>query len=71
MSSPVDLNDYDDLCSRVSGNIKRVLVRLGEQSKRERSEEIKALPEDEMLAITPDTGMFLKYSLVLCMPREF
>jgi len=59
----VDLNDYECLCSRVSGNIKRVLARLGEQSKRERSEEIKALPEDKMLAITPDTGMFFKILL--------
>lgn len=41
----------------------RVLARLGEQSKRERSEEIKALPEDKMLAITPDTGMFFKILL--------
>jgi len=63
MSSPVDLNDYECLCSRVSGNIMRVLARLGEQSKRERSEEIKALPEDKMLAITPDTGMFFKILL--------
>jgi len=59
----VDLNDYECLCSRVSGNIMRVLARLGEQSKRERSEEIKALPEDKMLAITPDTGMFFKILL--------
>lgn len=63
MSSPVDLNDYTSLCSRVSGNIKRVLARLGERSKRERSGEIKVLPEDEMLAITPDTGMFFKILL--------
>lgn len=59
----MDLNDYECLCSRVSGNIMRVLARLGEQSKRERSEEIKALPEDKMLAITPDTGMFFKILL--------
>lgn len=59
----MDLNDYDSLCSRVSGNIQRVLARLGEQFKRERSEEIKALPEDKMLAITPDTGMFFKILL--------
>jgi predicted O-methyltransferase YrrM len=44
-------------------NIKRVLTRLGEQSKRERSGDIKVLPEDEMLAITPDTGMFFKIIL--------
>jgi caffeoyl-CoA O-methyltransferase len=63
MNSPVDLNDYTSLCSRVSGNINKILARLGEQSKRERSGEIKVLPEDEMLAITPDTGMFFKILL--------
>jgi predicted O-methyltransferase YrrM len=47
----------------VSGNINKILTRLGEQSKRERSGEIKVLPEDEMLAITPDTGMFFKILL--------
>ena len=44
-------------------NIKWVLARLGEQSKRERSGDIKVLPQDEMLAITPDTGMFFKIML--------
>ncbi len=44
-------------------NIKWVLARLGEQSKRERSGYIKVLPQDEMLAITPDTGMFFKIIL--------
>jgi len=44
-------------------NIKWVLTRLGEQSKRERSGDIKVLPQDEMLAITPDTGMFFKIIL--------
>ncbi len=43
--------------------IRLVLARLGEQSKRERSGEIKVLPKDEMLAITPDTGMFFKIIL--------
>ena len=59
----MDLNDYTSLCSRVSGHINKILTRLGEQSKRERSGEIKVLPEDEMLAITPDTGMFFKILL--------
>jgi caffeoyl-CoA O-methyltransferase len=59
----VDLNGYTSLCSRVSGNIKKILARLGEQSKGERSGEIKVLPEDEMLAITHDTGMFFKILL--------
>ncbi|MGB6591212.1 MAG: class I SAM-dependent methyltransferase [Candidatus Nitrosopolaris sp.] len=40
-----------------------VLTRLGEQSKRERSGEIKVLPKEEMLAITPDTGRFFKIIL--------
>jgi caffeoyl-CoA O-methyltransferase len=44
-------------------NIKWVLARLGEQSKRERSGDTKVLPQDEMLAITPDTGMFFKIIL--------
>lgn len=43
--------------------ILHVLNRLGEQSKLERSEESKVLPEDEMLAITPDTGRFFKIIL--------
>lgn len=43
--------------------IQWVLARLGEQSKLERSREIKVLPEDEMLAITPDTGRFFKIIL--------
>ncbi|MGC1928068.1 MAG: class I SAM-dependent methyltransferase [Candidatus Nitrosopolaris sp.] len=47
----------------MNGNIKWVLARLGERSKRERSGEIKVLPEDEMLAITPDTGRFFKIIL--------
>jgi predicted O-methyltransferase YrrM len=63
MNSPVDLNDYTCLYNRVSGNINKILTRLGEQSKRERSGEIKLLPEDEMLAITLDTGMFFKILL--------
>jgi caffeoyl-CoA O-methyltransferase len=44
-------------------NIKWVLTRLGEQSRRERSGNIKVLPQDEMLAITADTGMFFKIIL--------
>ena len=44
-------------------NIKWVLARLGEQSKLERSGDMKVLPQDEMLAITPDTGMFFKIIL--------
>ncbi|MGB7953972.1 MAG: class I SAM-dependent methyltransferase, partial [Candidatus Nitrosopolaris sp.] len=47
----------------MSGNINKILARLGEQSKGERSGEIKVLPEDEMRAITPDTGMFFKILL--------
>jgi caffeoyl-CoA O-methyltransferase len=47
----------------MSENIKMVLARLGEQSRQERSGEIKVLREDEMLAITPDTGMFFKILL--------
>ncbi len=43
--------------------ILRVLNRLGEQSKLQRSGELKVLPEDEMLAITPDTGRFFKIIL--------
>ena len=43
--------------------ILRVLNRLGEQSKLERSGELKVLPEDEMLAITPDTGRFFNIIL--------
>ena len=43
--------------------ILRVLNRLAEQSKLERSGELKVLPEDEMLAITPDTGRFFKIIL--------
>jgi predicted O-methyltransferase YrrM len=47
----------------VNEKIQWVLARLGEQSKLERSREIKVLPEDEMLAITPDTGRFFKIIL--------
>lgn len=47
----------------VDEKILRVLTRLGEQSKRERSGEIKILPKEEMLAITPDTGRFFKIIL--------
>ena len=43
--------------------ILRVLNRLGDQSQLERSGELKVLPEDEMLAITPDTGRFFKIIL--------
>lgn len=43
--------------------ILRVLNRLGEQSKLERSGELKVVPEDEMLAISPDTGRFFKIIL--------
>jgi caffeoyl-CoA O-methyltransferase len=47
----------------VDEKILRVLNRLGQQSKLERSGELKVLPEDEMLAITPDTGIFFKIIL--------
>jgi caffeoyl-CoA O-methyltransferase len=47
----------------VNEKIQRVLARLGKQSKLERSGQIKVLPEDEMLAITPDTGLFFKIIL--------
>lgn len=47
----------------VDEKILLVLTRLGEQSKRERSGEIKVLPKEEMLAITPDTGRFFKIIL--------
>ncbi|HET7149673.1 MAG TPA: O-methyltransferase [Candidatus Nitrosopolaris sp.] len=47
----------------MSESIKRVLARLLKQSNRERSGEMKVPPEDEMLAITPDTGMFFKILL--------
>lgn len=47
----------------VDEKILLVLTRLGEQSKRERSGEIKVLPKEEMLAITPDTGGFFKIIL--------
>jgi caffeoyl-CoA O-methyltransferase len=47
----------------VNEKIQRVLARLGEQSKLERSGQIKVLPEEEMLAITPDTGRFFKIIL--------
>jgi predicted O-methyltransferase YrrM len=47
----------------VDEKILRVLNRLEEQSKLERSGELKVLPEDEMLAITPDTGRFFKIIL--------
>ncbi len=43
--------------------IVRLLNRLAEQSKRERSGELIVHPEDEMLAITPDTGRFFKIIL--------
>ncbi|HYA82318.1 MAG TPA: class I SAM-dependent methyltransferase [Candidatus Bathyarchaeia archaeon] len=43
--------------------ILRVLNRLGQQSKLERSGDLKVVPEDEMLAITPDTGIFFKIIL--------
>lgn len=48
----------------VDEKILLVLTRLGEQSKRERSGEIKVLPKEEMLAITPDTGGFFKIILI-------
>src|SRR6266705_4662208 len=63
MYSAVALNDQSNLSSPMNRNIKWVLARLGEQSKRERSGYIKVLPQDEMLAITPDTGMFFKIIL--------
>jgi caffeoyl-CoA O-methyltransferase len=47
----------------VDEKILHVLNRLGKQSKLERSGEVKVLPEDEMLAITPDTGRFFKIIL--------
>jgi caffeoyl-CoA O-methyltransferase len=47
----------------VHEKILRVLNRLAEESKLERSGELKVLPEDEMLAITPDTGRFFKIIL--------
>jgi caffeoyl-CoA O-methyltransferase len=47
----------------VDEKILRVLNRLAEQSKLERSGELKVLPEDEMLAITPDTGRFFNIIL--------
>jgi caffeoyl-CoA O-methyltransferase len=47
----------------VDEKILRVLNRLGEQSKLERSGELEVLPEDEMLSITPDTGRFFKIIL--------
>jgi predicted O-methyltransferase YrrM len=47
----------------VDEKILHVLNRLGEQSKLEHSGESKVLPEDEMLAITPDTGRFFKIIL--------
>jgi caffeoyl-CoA O-methyltransferase len=47
----------------VDEKILRVLNRLGEQSKLECSGELKVPPEDEMLAITPDTGRFFKIIL--------
>jgi predicted O-methyltransferase YrrM len=47
----------------VDEKILRVLNRLGKQSKLERSGDLKVLPGDEMLAITPDTGMFFKIIL--------
>jgi caffeoyl-CoA O-methyltransferase len=47
----------------VDEKIVRVLNILAEQSKLERSGELKVRPEDEMLAITPDTGRFFKIIL--------
>jgi caffeoyl-CoA O-methyltransferase len=47
----------------VDEKILHVLNRLGEQSNLERSGELKVLPEDKMLAITPDTGRFFKIIL--------
>jgi len=47
----------------VDEKILRVLNRLGQQSKLERSGDLKVVPEDEMLAITPDTGIFFKIIL--------
>src|SRR5215467_14728626 len=47
----------------VDEKILHVLDRLGEESKLERSGEVKVLPKDEMLAITPDTGRFFKIIL--------
>lgn len=47
----------------MNGKLQSVIARLGEQSKRERSGELRIFPEDEMLSITPDTGMFLKIIL--------
>lgn len=47
----------------MTARISEILGSLEEQSNRERSGEVRVLPEDEMLAITADTGMFFKIIL--------
>lgn len=47
----------------VNWRINRLLGRLEERSNRERNGKARVLPEDEMRAITADTGMFFKIIL--------
>jgi len=47
----------------VTARISEILASLEEQSNRERSGEVRVVPENEMLAITSDTGLFFKIIL--------
>jgi predicted O-methyltransferase YrrM len=47
----------------VTARISEILASLEEQSNRERSGEVRVVPENEMLAITSDTGLFFRIIL--------
>jgi len=49
--------------AEVDSKVLRVLARLNRQSNRERSNRVKVVPDQEMLAITADTGMFFSVLL--------
>ncbi|MCY1156673.1 MAG: putative O-methyltransferase, partial [Nitrososphaera sp.] len=47
----------------MDGKVLSVISRLNRQSNRERSGRVKVAPDQEMLAITADTGMFFSVLL--------
>ena len=54
----------------MNGKIWKVLSKLGEQANKERWGEVMAPPEDRMLAITADTGMFFNIMLKAMQARR-
>jgi len=54
----------------MNNKIRKVLSKLGEQANKERRGEVMVLPEDRMLAITVDTGMFFNIMLKAMQARR-